>query len=319
VSENCPYSGAIGSIKKVDTQTNQVVGSITLNGTPDHCKVISPDGTYIYVASIYDYVYKIQTSDLKVVSSIYSNGIGVYNALSLSPSGDRLYVQTSGTNQVHVFNTSIMSELQSITLPCISSGFFVSPDGSHALMSEVGTPLLDVYSLETGSILKKIDLSAYDTMAQSAISSPYWDIDTGRVLYVSSEGIAVLIPEASKVVTIDIKPGSYPNAVNLGSQGLTPVAILSEIGFDARTVNPATVNLSGALVAMRGKDKYMSHEEDVNKDGLVDLVVQVVTCDIDPGKLQQDGDVIYAVLTGSTVDGTAIEGEDEITIVPAEQ
>lgn len=128
-----------------------------------------------------------------------------------------------------------------------------------------------------------------------------------------------LVLEPVTFVAIDIKPGSYPNAINLGSQGLTPVAILSEIGFDARTVNPATVNLAGALVAMRGKDKYMAHAEDVNKDGLVDLVVQVVTCDIDPSKLRLDGDKVYAVLTGQTIDGKDIEGEDEVTIVPGEK
>jgi hypothetical protein len=142
-----------------------------------------------------------------------------------------------------------------------------------------------------------------------------WAVAEGNIDNV----VLSVVPEPAIPVGIDIKPGSYPNAINLSSQGLTPVAILSAVGFDARTVNPATVSLSGALVAMRGKDKYMAHEEDVNKDGLVDLVVQVVTCDIDTAKLQQDGDVIYAVLTGSTVDGTVIEGEDEITIVPSEK
>ena len=46
------------------------------------------------------------------------------------------------------------------------------------------------------------------------------------------------------------------------------------------------------------------------------IVAQVVTADIDPALLQQDGDTVYAVLTGSTSGGEAIEGEDEITIVP---
>ena len=45
-------------------------------------------------------------------------------------------------------------------------------------------------------------------------------------------------------------------------------------------------------------------------------MAQVVTADIDPALLQQDGDTVYAVLTGSTSGGEAIEGEDEITIVP---
>jgi hypothetical protein len=115
------------------------------------------------------------------------------------------------------------------------------------------------------------------------------------------------------VVQIDIKPGSYPNAINLGSYGLVPVAILSSSEFDATTVDPDTVELAGAEVAVRGKsNKYMAHAEDVNGDGLVDLLLQVATQNLDPDSFQ-DGS---AVLTGRTYDGVSIEGEDEITIVP---
>jgi len=121
------------------------------------------------------------------------------------------------------------------------------------------------------------------------------------------------VPVVAKSVKIDIKPGSHPNAVNLGTQGLIPIAILSSPDFDATTVDPETVELAGAGVAVRGKgDKYMAHEEDVDGDGLVDLVVQVSTENLEPGSFQ-DG---YAVLTGQTHDGTPFEGRDEITIVP---
>ncbi len=125
----------------------------------------------------------------------------------------------------------------------------------------------------------------------------------------------VLCLKCSIMVEMDIKPGSYPNSINLGSQGLIPVAILSSQDFDATTVDPDTVELAGADVAVRGKgNKYLAHQEDVDEDGLMDLVVQVATANLDPNALQ-DG---YAVLTGSTFEGQDIEGEDEITIVPAE-
>ncbi|MFH1884703.1 MAG: leucine-rich repeat domain-containing protein [Planctomycetota bacterium] len=117
-------------------------------------------------------------------------------------------------------------------------------------------------------------------------------------------------------VEIDIKPGSYPNTINLGSFGLVPVAILSSDGFDATTVDPDTVELAGSGVAVRGKgSKLMAHEEDINGDNLVDLLVQVSTENLDPDSFQ-DG---YAILTGSTYDGQAIKGQDEITIVPPEE
>ena len=121
---------------------------------------------------------------------------------------------------------------------------------------------------------------------------------------------------AVKSVDIDIKPGSYPNAINLGSQGVIPVAILSSSSFDATTVDPDTVALGGASITVRGKaNKFMAHEEDVNSDGLPDLVCQVETENLNPG-VSLTG---YAVLTGTTFRGQPIQGKDKITIVPPEQ
>lgn len=126
------------------------------------------------------------------------------------------------------------------------------------------------------------------------------------VVYTSSPGIEV---------SIDIKPGSYPNSINMGSQGVIPVAILSSETFDATQVDPETVILAGASVAVKGKgDKYMASEEDINEDGLVDLILKMDSENFDPD-VEQVGN---ACLTGETYDGTAIEGCDEIRIVPPE-
>jgi hypothetical protein len=117
-------------------------------------------------------------------------------------------------------------------------------------------------------------------------------------------------------VDIDIKPGSYPNAINLGSHGLTPVAIFSDKDFDASNVNPATVTLADAPVATRGKNRYMAHREDVDGDGTPDMVVQIITSYINPACFQRDGNIIFAPLTGQTYNAQCIEGFDEVTIVP---
>jgi hypothetical protein len=114
-------------------------------------------------------------------------------------------------------------------------------------------------------------------------------------------------------VSIDIKPGSDPNSINLSSAGVVPVAILSSDTFDATTeVDRDTVALAGASVKMVGKSgKLLCHEEDVNEDGFVDLVCKVVTAQfmIEPGDSK-------AMLEAYTKGGTPIEGEDFIRIVP---
>ena len=99
-------------------------------------------------------------------------------------------------------------------------------------------------------------------------------------------------------VDIDIKPGSDPNSINLGSNGNVPVAILSSADFDATTVDPYTVTLAGAEVSLKGKAQTpMASVEDVNGDGLPDLVVHV-----DTEALQLSEEETTAVLQGQTYD-----------------
>jgi hypothetical protein len=113
-------------------------------------------------------------------------------------------------------------------------------------------------------------------------------------------------------VSIDIKPGSYPNSINLGSAGVIPVAIFSTETFDATTIDPDTICLAGATVKLVGKSqKALCHIEDVNGDGLLDLVCQVLTVDF----MVEEG-ATTAELVAETYDGLTIKGQDSINIVP---
>jgi hypothetical protein len=113
-------------------------------------------------------------------------------------------------------------------------------------------------------------------------------------------------------ISIEIKPpAAAPVPMNLRSAGVVPVAILSTTTFDATQVDPATVTLAAAEVQMIGKsDKYSCSAEDVNADGLNDLVCQVSTAQflIQPGQST-------AVLHAKTISGQEIQGQETITIV----
>ena len=114
------------------------------------------------------------------------------------------------------------------------------------------------------------------------------------------------------IVSIDIKPGSSPNTINLGSSGVVPVAILSSPTFDATQVDPATIRLAASAVRLNGQsDKASCNVRDVNRDGRPDLVCHVKTDQfaIQPGSTS-------AVLTGRTFNGQDIQGVDSIQIVP---
>jgi hypothetical protein len=110
-------------------------------------------------------------------------------------------------------------------------------------------------------------------------------------------------------VSIDIKPGAFPNAINLKSGGTVPVAILSTPSFDARSVDPSTVTLAGASVKVKGQGDPMISFQDVNGDGLLDLVVRV---NID--ELQLSATDTQAILTGQKFDGQSIRGVDSVKL-----
>ncbi len=114
-------------------------------------------------------------------------------------------------------------------------------------------------------------------------------------------------------VTIDIKPGSDPNSINLCSHGVVPVAILGSAYFHVSdiVVQTSEIELVGSTIAIRGKDKWLAYVEDVNSDGFDDLVVHIETENLN----LVAGDT-EATLTGKLGDETPFEGTDSIRIVP---
>lgn len=114
-------------------------------------------------------------------------------------------------------------------------------------------------------------------------------------------------PSDAMAVQIDIKPGSDPNAINPRSQGVVPVAILGSSSFDVNRVDQASVRL-GPGEAKPQNDK--GHLEDVNGDGVFDLVFQFPTQDV---KLRCFDRAL--VLTGNTTSGKSILGVDAVVTV----
>ena len=139
-------------------------------------------------------------------------------------------------------------------------------------------------------------LSSY--LGSQYSGSPYYN------LWFSFNDITV--QQNSIKVAIDIKPGSSVNSINLKSKGLVPVAILSTEDFDALSVDINSVNFAGAF-------SVLAQIEDVNNDGVNDIMFHFKTEELS----DLSADSTTAVLTGTTLDGTPITGEDSVKIVPA--
>jgi hypothetical protein len=124
-------------------------------------------------------------------------------------------------------------------------------------------------------------------------------------------------------VSVDIKPGSYPNCFNINGNGVIPVAILGSDDFDVTQIDVATLEFAGLDVRVKGNGTPQCSVEDVSgdftfpegaPDGYDDLVCQFVD---DPNEWKPDNST--ATLTGNLkaeYDGTPFHGTDEICIVP---
>lgn len=109
-------------------------------------------------------------------------------------------------------------------------------------------------------------------------------------------------------VDISIKPSAAsPVPMNPQANGVTPVAILGTSSFDVTTVDQSSVRLGPGNAAPQ---KNSGHLEDVNNDGILDLVFQFPTQSIG---FRCNDTALF--LTGTTVAGTRIQGSEAIHTV----
>jgi N-acetylneuraminic acid mutarotase len=126
-------------------------------------------------------------------------------------------------------------------------------------------------------------------------------------------------PVVTVTVTIDIKPGTYPNCVHIDGHGVIPVAVLGSAELDVTQLDVDTLEFAGLVVKIKGNGDPQCSVEDVSgdfsngpegePDGFDDLVCHFVD---DPDAWSPgEGE---ACVTGNLVDGTPIEGCDSICV-----
>jgi hypothetical protein len=108
---------------------------------------------------------------------------------------------------------------------------------------------------------------------------------------------------------IDVKPRSFPSSINLKKEGLVPVAILSTTEFNALTQVDRSSLTFGATGTENSLQRCADNGEDVNDDGLPDLI-----CHFENQKTGLTCDSTTATLVGRTADGRRFEGQDDVKI-----
>jgi len=117
-------------------------------------------------------------------------------------------------------------------------------------------------------------------------------------------------PPGDQIVDMDIKPGSVPNTINRASRGKIPVAILSSPTFDAT----AHVDISSLTFGRTGDEASLAFcdadVQDVNNDGLPDVVCHFETQAA--GFLSGD---TQGILKGRTQTGARFRGTDSVRVL----
>lgn len=286
-TDNIYIGGPIpGVIKVIDTTNNSVIASIPVGNDPLGI-VVNKAGTRVYVVGDGNVLYTIDTTTNSVINSVYVGfrpwGIAINSTGSLVYVANRLIFGGS----VAVIDTSSNSVVESIEVGENPVGISLSPNDLKAYIACGGSKKVYVLDTVTNSIITTI------AVGRGPVAFGKF-IDTSSYIKVN----------------IDIKPGDDTNSINPKSKGKIPVAILSTENFDA----PSQIDLTNLTFGQTGDEQSLAFcqgAEDVNRDGLQDLVCHFYTQETG----FQCGDTV-GILMGKTKGGMVIGGSDLVKIVP---
>ncbi|MBA7558315.1 hypothetical protein ES705_51114 [subsurface metagenome] len=169
---------------------------------------------------------------------------------------------------------------------------------SRGIEYYIGEPCYGSPYPNTAEVKIPLSLLTYaGTDGRIELGGQYWQYDWAEPFFVT-------LPPIEIEVEIDIKPGSDPNSINLGSKGVVPVAVLTTDDFDASDIVPDTVTFAGA-------EPVRWTMEDVDGDGYLDILFHFKT-----QELSLNRDSTNATLTGETLNEVPIQGTDTVNIVP---
>jgi len=220
---------------------------------------------------------------------------GEWHAFSLTPSGGMVDLGTLGGMNSFASAVSDAGLVvgQSDTVSGFQQGFLWTSSGGMVSLATLPNTSSEAVAINAhGQIV--------GSRGVAPVTSP--DDETHAMLWELPPFVTV---------SIDIKPGSSENTINLHSHGVVPVAILSDASFDAMHVDPATVTLANAPVRIEGNGRPMAEVRDVNGDGRPDLVVMVET-----DAMTLAASDLTATLRGRTDAGLNIQGLDMVRVTP---
>jgi len=330
-----------GDILIINTATDTFSGSIPLGDefaiVGISYTTVSPDGRWLFVVDggYEGYLYRVDLTN----GGIQQAGLGSYltSAVVSQDGTGRLYISGRGNGGTYAYNADTLDWMGYVP-GAYGLRMTLSKDGTRLYLTNYWNNCLQIVDTGTYSMIASVPInrpvglaltSDEKTLLVSSETGGYVaviDLASNSITktlggFVQPEEIAILagpeVPEVPEVlqVAIDIKPGGHRNPINLKNKGKVWVAILSDATFNAATVNPSTVVFAGASPLLKRHKGLCVKLEDVNGDGLLDMVLHFKTEDLtlQPGETQ-------ACLTGQTFEPVkAFTGCDSVRTVKWEE
>lgn len=205
---------------------------------------------------------------------------------------------------------------------------FISADNQGGYDAAAHTVIWNIASLAAGAEAACVQLVV-------GVAAPPDSPLANQVSIASDETEPNTAEESTMVcpipVFVDIKPGGCPTPINVGSQGVLPVAVLGTEDFDVHRIDPASITLAG-VAPLRGSMEDVAtpyplnlQECDIHDchalggDGHIDLTLKFDTQAVAQaiGEVT-DRDCLHLELRGSLKEsfgGTAIRGYDVVSIL----
>ena len=283
----------------------------------------------------------------------YGNGtLNITNGGAVSNSGGSIGYNSGGTGEVTVDGTGSTLANKGLIVGHFGNGTLNITGGG--LVSVAGTLYIDdnhrgdsFINMATGGMLALFG-EGDETLAQfmgliaGTDAIRYWDESiagwadiTGATRakdytleYLTDGDLAgytmLTVAEPVVPISLDIKPGSCPNPVNVKSKGVLPVAILGSEEFEVSTIDVASIFLNGVPAIRSSCEDVGGPVADRDEcectteagDGSGDLILKFYTQQIVEtlGEVNA-GDILTLPLTGVLNDETGIEGADCVVIV----
>jgi YVTN family beta-propeller protein len=200
----------------IDTATNSVVKTITIEGTFISDVAVSPDGTRVYATV---QLISEHNPSVVVINTATNEVVGIIEVeicpggVAASPDGARLYVANACSESISVIETATDEVIDTVTVGEGPWGVAVTPDSQFVYVTNQTSGTISVIEAATDTVVKTVTVG--ESPSSVAVTPD------GSAAYVTNAGEdnVSVIETASNEVETTVAVGEQPEGVAVTPDG----------------------------------------------------------------------------------------------------